>query len=614
MRNIRLSDGQMMAVMEKVDLVARLKQAYPDGMNLPVKGLTGFDLSAWLCRGCLGGEDYLPVQMTDRPVVVADTDLAAEARLKPEQYHYIRPAEAYYDMLLHERIGRDACTYDEICMTVMMQRHPNMDGVELCVDTAEAPEWLYLEGIQLKEAVTLGLHHPQLSDLDIKTALQLMDINGRGADAMQEGRMWTEEVRDGVRTGIEGLDFEEDLLVRMQAELRLREKGILPTYEALLVVDLQEGVPWQRMREITDNFNRDFQRVPLVEAGHAVFLPDKGQIWVSMYYDRPLTQTLIRQNFLALPDVRGIREEAFRDVTRIAAFQILLRAGDKKGIYKGFLNPPLDAEKLDGYVSYPLQAADGGDALYQITGQPDGGPVMDGQPRLWLEKPVAEKLMQAGGGKVAVESMTDLQDLSARWVAEERQKKQLMYHKSRDGVYFYQKDTAGYMYIDRQRNLTEVGCPMTDDKRQTVLDLQKGGNIVQLRGKEMTVYFNPPVDGPEKMFLDPLTAEVRMLSEQKILDGNTVYTDGCTVIDISLQNDITTRVTDASVYGKDGRVFVRCKIDGVQQTGRLLQDNDVAVGREKGFTPQQTKLLAARYFCNELQQRMLECNFPGVRR
>lgn len=604
----------MMTVMEKEDLVERLRQEWPDGVTLQVNGLTGFDVSAWVGRGCFKGVDYLPARTTDWIRFEKDMTLTAEARLKPEQYDSIRPSDRYYDMLLHEKVGRDACTAEEICITTMMQRQVLTGYVELFVDTAQAPEWLYLEGIQLKEAVTVALHHPQLSSYDVKTVLQLMDINSRGADAMKEGRLWTPEVCDGVRTEISGLDFDENLLVRMQAELRLRQMGIIPTREALLVVDLKEDVSLQRMRQITDDFNRDFQRGQATEFGHAVFVPEKRQVWVSLYYDRPIAQTLVRQNFLALPEVNGIREEAFRDVTRMDAFQIVMRGGDKKGMYKGFLNPPLDAERLDGYVSYPLEPDTEGEAVYRITGQPAEGPVTDGRKRLWIEKPVADKLMQAGDGTVMVESMTALKDLGAMWVAEERQKKPLMYHKSRDGVYFYQKETAGYMYIDRRRNLTEVGEPMTDDKRQTVLALQEIGNVVQLRGKEMTVFFDPPENGERKMFLDPVTAEIRLLTEQTTVEGNRIYTDGRTVIDTASQNDITARVTDASVYGTEGRYFVRCRIDGRQRTGIPLQETDSRMMEELKNDADGLKLLAARYFCAELQQLVLERTVPAVKR
>ena len=203
--------------------------------------------------------------------------------------------------------------------------------------------------------------------------------------------------------------------------------------------------------------------------------------------------------------------------------------------------------------------------------------------------------------KDKIEPVTELQDMpveiaSARQAAMEAKNNSLTptFIGMNEGVYFSEKGTQGYVYVDYNRNTMVQGEPFTEKNRQYVEQLVKEGNIMR-----MTSACLKPV-GEMHEFLDRMTGHIQVASKE-LIDGKYEWIEAHTGFKFtggSCYSDITGRVTDAKVIEKDDKLYIRCKIDGVQQMAQKMKKEDVLTFNED------TDLykLAVQYFKGVLQE------------
>ena len=203
--------------------------------------------------------------------------------------------------------------------------------------------------------------------------------------------------------------------------------------------------------------------------------------------------------------------------------------------------------------------------------------------------------------KDKIEPVTELQDMpveiaSARQAAMEAKNNSLTptFIGMNEGVYFSEKGTQGYVYVDYNRNTMVQGEPFTEKNRQYVEQLVKEGNIMR-----MTSACLKPV-GEMHEFLDRMTGHIHRASKE-LIDGKYEWIEAHTGFKFtggSCYSDITGRVTDAKVIEKDDKLYIRCKIDGVQQMAQKMKKEDVLTFNED------TDLykLAVQYFKGVLQE------------
>ena len=136
-----------------------------------------------------------------------------------------------------------------------------------------------------------------------------------------------------------------------------------------------------------------------------------------------------------------------------------------------------------------------------------------------------------------------------------------------DTVYFFEKGVPGYVRVDSDRTVTAHGEPLTASHMKHIHDLAEGANILRSGTPILKLI------GPERLFLDKHEAKLVRTREETV-DGEKVLIDkgGYRTFDPNSDRyqEITGRITDAKVVSNGEVHILRCKIDGVQQSGRKL--------------------------------------------
>lgn len=170
-----------------------------------------------------------------------------------------------------------------------------------------------------------------------------------------------------------------------------------------------------------------------------------------------------------------------------------------------------------------------------------------------------------------------------------------------DGVYFSEKGTSGYVFVDYDRSIIQQGKPFTEKNREYLDKLVKEGNILQ------GTYACLKRIGERREYLD-LTNRLLVVANNELVNGKRqlIDADKGNIFDADRigYNDITGRVTDAMVYGKHDKLFLRCKIDGVQQLGQPLKTEQANAYRCSGVTAQQlaVRIHAITLFRNNISE------------
>ena len=136
-----------------------------------------------------------------------------------------------------------------------------------------------------------------------------------------------------------------------------------------------------------------------------------------------------------------------------------------------------------------------------------------------------------------------------------------------DTVYFFEKGVPGYVRVDSDRTVTAHGEPLTESHMKHIHDLAEGANILRSGTPILKLI------GPERLFLDKHETKLVRTREETV-DGEKVLIDkgGYRTFDPNSDRyqEITGRITDAKVVSNGEVHILRCKIDGVQQSGRKL--------------------------------------------
>lgn len=163
-----------------------------------------------------------------------------------------------------------------------------------------------------------------------------------------------------------------------------------------------------------------------------------------------------------------------------------------------------------------------------------------------------------------------------------------------DTVYFYEKGTAGYVVMDQDRSYQSYGEPLTDAHMKQIKDLAEFQNIQRSGTCVLRLC------GPEHQYIDKHEGTLVRVNEETV-GGTKVLVDRNTHSECDMHSaryqEVTGRITDATVITHDDAVYVRCKMDGVQQMARKLNGEDVRY-HKNGWADATT--LAYRRFAEDL--------------
>lgn len=193
--------------------------------------------------------------------------------------------------------------------------------------------------------------------------------------------------------------------------------------------------------------------------------------------------------------------------------------------------------------------------------------------------------------KDKIEPVTEIQDMpeeiaSAKQAAMEVKNNSLTptFIGMNEGVYFSEKGTLGYVYVDYDRNVITQGEPLSEKNQAYVNRLAEEGNILRGNGCCLSLV------GEKRLYLDRMDGSTLKVSNE-IIDGKIqpVEEGNHCVFNVNPIRylDITGRITDAKVVNNDNVYLLRCKIDGEQQPGVKLNTDDVIKFKNHQVTAEQ---------------------------
>lgn len=198
-----------------------------------------------------------------------------------------------------------------------------------------------------------------------------------------------------------------------------------------------------------------------------------------------------------------------------------------------------------------------------------------------------------------VREITDIEEMPdeiAKAQLEEKAEKEelLTSFVGLDTVYFYEKGTAGFVMMNHDRTYQSYGEPLTEAHRQQIKDIAEHQNI-QHSGICVLKFISP-----ERQYIDKLDGNIIRVNEETV-DGEKVLIDRINGVKCDMQperyQEVTGRITEATVITRDNVSYVRCKMDGVQQIAQRLSASEV-LAHKNGLTNATT--LAYLRFADEL--------------
>ena len=142
--------------------------------------------------------------------------------------------------------------------------------------------------------------------------------------------------------------------------------------------------------------------------------------------------------------------------------------------------------------------------------------------------------------------------------------------KNPERMYFFEKGVLGFAEVDRMRGVRYSGETMSREGQDFINDFVAKKNIEQRQ--HQTFFITPGVGSELKAYLDTMKNKLVKVDVQQDIYGRTMFTDGTKILSEGVMQhfqDITGRITEAVIVGID-KPMVRCKIDGEQQSGSLL--------------------------------------------
>lgn len=185
-------------------------------------------------------------------------------------------------------------------------------------------------------------------------------------------------------------------------------------------------------------------------------------------------------------------------------------------------------------------------------------------------------------------------------------------------LYLFERGTLGFAEVDRMRGVRYNGETMSQQAQQYINDFVLNKNIENKHGN--TFFLTPGADSERRAYLDTMKNELVMVDIEQSIYGNTMNTKGSKILkegDMQHFQDITGRITDARIHGIE-RPLVRCKIDGVQQSGRSLTKNDrIRLGHYMSNTAEMEKFalsMAVKHFATDLYESPEQKRSGGMKR
>lgn len=190
--------------------------------------------------------------------------------------------------------------------------------------------------------------------------------------------------------------------------------------------------------------------------------------------------------------------------------------------------------------------------------------------------------------------------------------------RNNEKLYLYEKGTLAFAEVDRMRGVRYNGETMSQAAQSYINDLAANKNI-EVRGRN-TFFMMSSAESEKKAYLDTMNDKLVTVEIQKDIFGNTLHTDGTKVlheVDMFHYQDITGRITDAHIIGID-KPMVRCKIDGVQQSGRDLTKADrIKAGHFFSNSEAMNRFalsMAVKHFATELYDSPEQKQSKGMKR
>lgn len=617
----RLEDGTEVTVYSDHDWQQALKDRYPDVIRL-YRTLTAEDICLFYKSGTVNGNAYMYADSI--PPVTARPDwLQVTIDLRPEEYMNVLPDESnVYNPAIFNCL-RERGEIDKALATMAMAADKDFSHVSAEVPVGLLPKVMTVEGVPLPDVLAVVIQHPEIGAEKMLTVLQMMDVCLHGADAVRPDRIFTAQVKNLVT-----LDFDEfrskagsgeseedlrniyDVSVRRQAELGLRRIQVIPTRPYSCIVRFLPGTDVQQQ---VDEFNQLFEAEDAADKAFAACITDStgDKMAVSVYTESPLSQYVVSSRLMSMEGVDSIMKTDFFDIRKLGMHNIEVKdRDDHTQLMVGYIgNGPARGQRA-GHTAYAFH-----EPLHELPYL--SGNTQTADRHVWLqdrEDGTPAVLWADGETARTVTKVQPVEDMIGMLLRKQQDESPLMHYMHENGIYFYQKDTLGFIYADRERNMLVNGEKLSAKNMAMVTDLVQNRNIIRFRGTEVSMFFNEPVQAEYRTLQHIKTGDVQTFAYERTLDGREYYTSDRKVLtDAETYNDITGRLTEAAVYGKPERMFVRCRIDGIQQPGSrlLLMDVDAVKNvamADGNLTDWQERVpqamryqLAARYFQQELQ-------------
>ena len=187
-----------------------------------------------------------------------------------------------------------------------------------------------------------------------------------------------------------------------------------------------------------------------------------------------------------------------------------------------------------------------------------------------------------------------------------------------DTIYLFERGTLGFAQVDRMRGVRYNGDTMSRQAQDYINDFVLKKNMVT--HNHHTFFMMPGAECEKKAYLDTMNNKLVNVDVQQDPTGRTLFTDGIKVLnegDMQHFQDITGRITEARIHGID-RPIVRCKIDGVQQSGRDLTKTDrIKLGHYMQNTEEMKKFalsMAVKHFATLLYEGPEQKQSTGMKR
>ena len=146
----------------------------------------------------------------------------------------------------------------------------------------------------------------------------------------------------------------------------------------------------------------------------------------------------------------------------------------------------------------------------------------------------------------------------------------------RHDIFMFEPFKIGYVQINKYRQMTAYGEPLTEENRERIADLLDNKHYMQMNEKaELDDFFiKEPKNGDKSSILmHRESAQCIYPHEMVNYDGIRYYNLGNDIHKAQNMNDyidITDRITDVNLITQ-GSLRIRCKIDGEQHTARYLE-------------------------------------------